>query len=141
MEPYKYEFHYSRSSIFADLVLGAFVLFIGIVLCFWSKIWVGVLCVLVGGFGVWRVILRGLASGPQLKIGQQGLWTVSTGALKWSEAIVKIEHELTSKGMSIAYVVLRKRKMQNQELARFRVDDLDVDPKSLPFHIRECMRK
>ncbi|RIY11343.1 hypothetical protein D0T11_07730 [Hymenobacter rubripertinctus] len=89
---------------------------------------------------VWRVMLRRLASGPQLKIGQQGVWTVSTGALRWAEAMVKLKHESTHQGMSAAYVVLLKRKKQSQELARFRVDELDVDPRSLPFYIKEFVR-
>lgn len=132
---YEYKIAYSRS-IAADVIFGGFLLVGGIAFAVLVKLWLALLAAFAGLFMIWKAIKRNYTKGPQLIIGQAGIWTAATGHLSWAQALPTYKIR-ASRNRATTYLVILHRQSLHTELARFDPEDLDVDSCSLKAYLNE----
>ena len=129
---FEVEIGYSQSVILFDILIGSAFLFDGGVFAYWLEWWGAWFIPLLGMFIIWQAIRRGFDQGPQLKIGNSGMWTIKTGFLSWGSALPIIKTEVGYRSVSTYLVLLNRVYLERKtEIASVSMRELDIDARIL----------
>ncbi|GAA3978241.1 hypothetical protein [Hymenobacter antarcticus] len=135
---FDHEIRFSQSVILFDILIGLVFLFGGAAFTYWLEWWGALFIPLFGLFVIWQAIKRGFDQGPQLKIGNSGIWTAKTGFLPWGRALPIIKTEVGYRSVS-TYLVLTNRVYPERktEIASVSMRELDIDARTLQVYLNK----
>lgn len=139
---FELEIGFSQGVILFDTLIGLAFLFGGTAFAYWIESLWALFLPLLGLFTTWQAIKRGFDQGPQLKIGNSGIWTTETGFLPWGRALPVIKTEVDYRSVSTYLASLSRTYPEREtEIARVSVRELDVDGRTLQTYLSRYSSK